>query len=697
MRPLYLGQEMDGFMPDYYHGLSFILTTLFLPAFGYLYYRFRDTRTLLWFLGFVCSMASMAMLYPLHGAQWTQGQREWNKALGMTALLIGSALFLSSLSPLRFRLGRWRILYGIPYVLPQVVIALLYFGVFHENATGALRFLYPALAAFSYLVAVLWSGRREGGSMPMALSLGVNVLVGGGCFWAIFTLGISWAIYFVQCGNFLVTALLVLYVFRRPSPGVFLAMLGFIAWSLRGFEALPAVANNDAWMLQLIHIIVMSKVVAAVGLILLALEDELNFNQAAREREQRARRELAAYSGLILSRRRVEDFDRMGNEICELVVANSRFAQAVLVLEHGGHYGVVGSAGLPGAALSALNALIARIPLASFLTPGALPAAVGQSLTLRVDLEPWLEPGDDLRSMQLTSVLAVPMQGRAAAEGALFLMGARATSADLRSDDLLPLEMLTARLQATRNQVQLFEKLVDAEKFAGLGQLASNVSQQLNNPLTVILGYASLIEQTATLDARDRKGIEAILAEARRMRETLETLSRLSHVPGDDRAAVAVTELLADMEQLYRTELLQRSIEFRIQVAPDLPRVLANASQLRQAVLHSLQFALAAIEKQRDRERWIRLEASSERALVQIVIAYSGEGFEHPEHAFDPFVASAPSGESLSLGLNLCATMLRDNQGRASAVNLEPRGAAILLELQAAGSSGALAAENFVQ
>lgn len=682
-------------MPDYYHGPSLILTALFLPAFGYLYYRFRDTRTLLWFLGFVCSLATMVLLYPLEAGTMRSSARPWSTAVGMSAVLVGSALFIASLSPLRFRLGRWQILYAIPYVVPQVVIAILYFGVFHESTAGGLRYLYVPLAALSYVMAVLWSGRKEGGSMPLVLSLLVNMAIGAGCFWAIFTLGMAWAMRFVQCGNLLVVSLLIVYVFRRLSPGVCLSILGFLLWSLRAFEALPGVARSPVLLLHMVQVIVFGKVIAAVGMILLALEDELNFNQAAREREQRARRELAAYSGLILSRRRVEDFDRMGNEICAAVVANSRFAQAALVLERGGHYLLAGSAGMVGAATRALDALIARIPMAAFLAPGATPTAVEHGQTLRLDLEPWLEPGDDLRQMQLTSVLAVPMRGRAMVEGALLLMGMRPArrgdaSGNLRSDDLLPLEMLSARLQATRNQVQLFEKLIDSEKFAGLGQLASNVTLQLNNPLTVILGYASLIDQTAELDAKDRKGIEAILAEARRMRETLETLSRVSHMHGGHRAAVAVTELLADMEQLYRTEFLQRAIEFQFNVAPDLPRVSANAQQLRQAVLHGLQYALTAVEKQRDADRWIRLEASCERGLVQIMIAHSGERFEHPDQAFDPF-ASSSSAESTSLGLSLCATILRDNQGRASAVNLEPCGAAILLELHAVGSVGALA------
>jgi C4-dicarboxylate-specific signal transduction histidine kinase len=54
------------------------------------------------------------------------------------------------------------------------------------------------------------------------------------------------------------------------------------------------------------------------------------------------------------------------------------------------------------------------------------------------------------------------------------------------------------------------------------------------------------------------------------------------------------------------------------------------------------------------------------------------------ERAFDPFVASQAGNETAGLGLSLCATILSDQNGRASAVNLDPRGAAIILELRAA-------------
>jgi C4-dicarboxylate-specific signal transduction histidine kinase len=106
-------------------------------------------------------------------------------------------------------------------------------------------------------------------------------------------------------------------------------------------------------------------------------------------------------------------------------------------------------------------------------------------------------------------------------------------------------------------------------------------------------------------------------------------------------------------------------------------------------VLHCLQYAMGAVEHvdQTDvplASRTIRVEAASEGNLVQISVSHSGPGFLQQERAFDPFASSSAGMEADGLGLSLCATILRDQNGRASAVNLEPRGAAIILELQAA-------------
>jgi signal transduction histidine kinase len=681
-------------MPDLYHFPALILTALLLPAFGYLYLRFRDARSLLWFLGFLFSIVAMVLLYTMDGNPGSGSP--WLVVAGQIFIQLSAAMFLGSLSPLRFRVGRIQVLFVVPYAAFLVLYAILLYGVFGgAQPSGPSFLIFPALIGMSFGVGVFWGMTK--GTVPIWVGVSFSAVLGTFAIWVCCLHGAGAGLTFVECINVQMAVVLLVFVFRRFSPGVFLSVLGFIAWSLPALRIFHLVGFHAPIDLNLIRVIVMGKVVAAIGMIMLVLEDELKSNQAAQQRERSARRQLEAYANLMLTRRRVEDFDRQGSDICETVVRNSCFTQAALLLESTGRFRLAGCAGLENAIARPLGQLANRIPVDGFMLPGSAPVTVSNSKTVRLDLKPWLIPGDDLERLCFTSVLAIPMVGRSGVEGVLLLTGMRAVdgsgmsaSGDAPSlDDLLPIEMLVARIQATRSQTMLFEKLIDSERFAGLGQLAGNVTQQLNSPLTVILGFASLLKESESLDTQDRKAIESIVNEARSIRSTLESLSRVSHAHSDQPAAISVSELLSDMEQLYRPEFLQRSIEFQVNVAPGMPRILCGAQQLRQALLHCLQYAIGAVERESPasaprESKTIRLEAAREGSLVHISVTHSGPGFINPERAFDPFVPARAGGETAGMGLSLCATILRDQNGRASAVNLQPRGAAIILELQAA-------------
>ena len=668
-------------MPDYYHLPALMLTALLLPAFGYLYLRFRDARSLLWFLGFLFSIVAMVLLYTMNG--YPGAGSPWLVASGESFIQLSAAMFLGSLSPLRFRIGRLQVPFVIAYAAPLVLYSILLYGVLGGvQPRGPAFLIFPALVGMSFGVGVFWGMTK--GTVPIWVGVSFSAVLGTFAIWVCCLEGAGAGLTFVECVNLQMTAVLLVFVSRRFSPGVFLSVLGFLAWSLACLHLLPLVGHHAPLSLTFTRVIVMGKVVAAVGMIVLALENELTSNKAAQERERSARRQLEAYANLMLTRRRVDDFDRQANDVCDTVVRHSPFAQVALLLECGGRYQLAGSAGLEMAIARPLGQLASRIPVEGFLVPGSSPVAVAHSKTVRLDLTPWLIPGDDLAHLRFTSVLAIPMIGRSGVDGAL-LLGAMRRSGDPgvdssrfpRLDDLLPIEMLVARLQATRSQTMLFEKLIDSERFAGLGQLSGNVTQQLNSPLTVILGYASLLQESPSLETRDRKAVEAIVNEARSIRSTLQSLSRVSHAYSGQPAAISVTELLADMEQLYRPEFLQRSIEFQVNVAPGMPRILCGAQQLRQALLHCLQYAIGAVDREGPSSapkgsKSIRLEAAREGSLVHISVTHSGPGFLDPERAFDPFVPARACGETSRNG----AQPLRHDSARPERTRLRREPAA---------------------
>ena len=676
-------------MSESYQLPAFALTALLLPVFAHMYLRSRDQRTLLWLLGFFCACLRMLQAYrfgPWDFTDYSVVSHPWLVASGQTAALLGAALFIASFAPFSFSVGKRRVLFAIPFTAPLALFAFLMDVVYHGSNPASISFLiFPALGGVALLIGCFWAFARS--SLPRWLGLAVCITMGGVSLWiCVSPVGGFWPLIFVESALHLTTALLIFYVFRRLTPGTALSGIGFVAWSLNTALFIPSVYAHPDQHLGLLAVASMGKVLAAMGLIVLALEDQLALQRVDQDREHRARTELEAYTKVVLARRRVEDFDRQANLICQTVASNSRFSQVALLLMQGnGQYRLAGAAGFDDVPLNALESLAGRIPSGGFLAPGSLPDAAEHSQSFRLNLDPWLVPGDDLGRLHMTEVVATPLYGRSSTDGALLLTGLQNPGQPLRADDLLPIEVLASRIQASRSQTMMLEKLIDAEKFAGLGQLASNVTRQLNNPLTVILGYASLLEVTPSMSPQERKAVESILNEARSMRATLESLSRMSRTQSEQFTAISITELLDDMEQLHRSEFVHRSIDFRIHAAAGLPRVLGNAQQIRQAVLYCLQFAIEAVENlESPSERSVRIEATAEADTVKIMIAHTGPGFLHPARAFDPFVPAQAAGETAGLGLSLCATILRENNGRISAQNFEPRGAGIALELQAA-------------
>jgi signal transduction histidine kinase len=731
-------------MPDDYQIPAIALIAALMLAFAYLHSRFRSMRTLLWMLAL--GFSGLQSICRWMAGNWTVAPGagspmalHWLAAGGESCFILSSALFLASLSPTSFRVGRFRFLFVVPYIVPVLLYVALYFGV-NEHPTGPLLRLYIFLAYWAAGAAVIWSLQK--GAIPVWLVCSIVVLAAVICMPFFVQGNVYYPLLIVESGNMLMSALLVLFTFRRLSPGVLLATSGFLTYTLPPLFLIHPVGNNPGTILLLARAVDLGKVVVAIGLILVVLEDELDKNELARDRERRVRLELEAYARQSLTARSLEEFDRNSSQLCAMIADHSCFAGAAMVVRNStGAYSLVGYAGIDGATAGALDNLAQRLPAdcflpvrqiaapakeieenteepasesesgmdeeaeeasssASHISSGTEPL-VPESSSLSLDLTPWLVPGDDLERLHLTRIGAVPMFGPMqgpkdgnlnsaanAPDGALLLTAPRMPLDSLRADDLLPLEILAARLQAARTQAMMLGKLIDSERFAGVGQLASNVAQQLNNPLTVILGYSALLEDATAHSSSlspDGRAAETISLEARRMKSILARLSRFSRITTERFNSFAIADLISDIEQMHRTDFLRHSIEFRLAVQADMPTVFGNAHQVRQALLHATQYAIDSVLRiGANQEKSIRIEASTssgEEARIRIVITHSGPGFSYPDRAFDSLTSGFSGAESSGIGLSLAAAIVREHRGNIAAINLQPTGAAIQIDL----------------
>jgi two-component system NtrC family sensor kinase len=664
---------------------AIILIAALMLAFGYLHMRFRSVRTMLWILALICAELQAILLWLVDWQTQTFGPHVRSilmlNVASESALMLSSGFFLSSLSSLSFRIGNLRVLYVVPYVVPLLAYSALFYGTSQDH-TASFFWVYCFLAFWAAAVALVWS--IKGSTIPVYLALAIVISAGLICIPALLNGNVYWPLLVIESGNMLVTALLVIYRYRRISPGVVLVTCGFVAWALPPFFLIyggqfPWVAGMTAIILS--RAAIMGKVLVAIGLVLVVLEDEVQKNQTAQQRERRVRLELEAYARQALTARSLEDFDRGSSELCAMIVKHSEFKTAAMVVRSAaGTYALVGYAGMDGATAGALDTLAQRLPGNCFEADVTSLTSDGTSLDF--DLRPWLTPGDELEALHLTRVGAVPMLGPDnSPEGALLLASSRVPLSSLKADDLLPLEILAGRLQAARSQAMMLGKLIDSERFAGVGQLATNVAQQLNNPLTVVLGYAALLEES-TPAGDERRGAEAIAAEARKMKGILERLSRFSKLNTERFNSLSIADLITDIEQLHRTDLLKHSIEFRLEMQSELPNIFGNAHQIRQALLHAMQYCIeSATRVEPNKEKSIRIEANVEDERVQIVIAHSGHGFPNPERAFDSLSSGFAATEATGIGLSLCAAIVREHRGNISAVNYQPSGAAVIIYL----------------
>lgn len=731
-------------MPDDYQIPAIALIAALMLAFAYLHSRFRSMRTLLWMLAL--GFSGLQSIFHWMAVNWNVSPGtgdpmvlHWIAAAGESCFILSSALFLASLSPTSFRIGRLRFLFVVPYIIPVLLYVALYFGV-TEHPTGPLLRIYIFLAYWAAGAAVIWSLQK--GAIPVWLVSSIVIVAAVLCMPFFVAGNVYYPLLIVESGNMLMSALLVLFTFRRLSPGVLLATAGFLTYTLPPIFLIHPVGNSPQTILILARAVDLGKVIVAIGLILVVLEDEVDKNELARARERRVRLELEAYARQSLTARSLEEFDRNSSHLCSMIAEHSCFAGAAIVVRNStGAYSLVGYAGIDGATAGALDNLSQRLPATCFVplrspnlddpesslllesgrmqseqdisgapengeeeeqdqstteTIGSEPL-VPESSSLNLDLTPWLIPGDDLERIHLTRIAAVPMfgpmqgpmQGSSAnpfnaPDGALLLTAPRMPISSLRADDMLPLEILAARLQAARTQAMMLGKLIDSERFAGVGQLASNVAQQLNNPLTVVLGYSALLEEAASHSSESRAA-EAIGIEARRMKSILARLSRFSRITTERFNSFSIADLISDIEQMHRTDFLRHSIEFRLAVQSDLPAIFGNAHQIRQALLHATQYAIDSVLRVgANQEKSVRIEASAsagEEARIQIVISHSGPGFAYPDRAFDSLTSGFTGAESTGIGLSLAAAVVREHRGNIAAINLQPTGAAIEIDL----------------
>jgi len=658
-------------MDEYYRVPTLALLSILVAVFAALYARSRTPRTLFWLIGWTLAITRLALQASPHGRHGV------GLAVSNTAMALAALMLLGSLSPI-FVKGKIEVSHLMALAAPLILLSVL---TSLDPSPGIFLRIIDGLATIAVVVvAVHWSAQKH--HLPRWFALSVTLCLGGLSIYLAYIGEYDLVLRLAHSGISLITAVLVLVIYRRWSPGVIFTAAGLLMWST------PMVVDfllhqGDPRMLIYLRAVNLMKVVTAVGMIVLVTEDELIRNETAQKRDRRVRAEMEQYSKLAVLATPNRDFGIDFDHVCEVITAASRFGQAAVLLRSlDQQFRIVGRAGMEGALAGALDAMGQR------LTPEELDlfrntdhSAENGSSAL-VDLRPLMVPGDELEHLGFVRAYAIPM-GTPGADlhGVLLLNGLKAPGEPLAAEDLLPLELLMARLTAGYENNLLLRRVAQSERLAGLGQLAGGVAHELNNPLTVVMGYAELIEESS-VDEAIRRNVAVIRSESQRMKHTIESLTRFWKSSPSEETSISVEQMLIDIGRLRKLELERVGIDLEVAISRNLPRIRANGDQMRQVFLQIMSNAATALQSSpAQQEKSIRIRATATNNRVQIVISDTGPGFPNPNRVFDPFFTTKKPGEGTGLGLSLCYSIVREYGGEISASNLQPHGAAVAIEM----------------
>lgn len=227
------------------------------------------------------------------------------------------------------------------------------------------------------------------------------------------------------------------------------------------------------------------------------------------------------------------------------------------------------------------------------------------------------------------------------------------------------------------------QQLLQTEKLATMGQLLAGVAHELNNPLSVILGQATLLRQSvgggAPLDRAEK-----IALAAQRCSRIVQNFLALARQRPPERQRVSLNQVVQDALELLSYSLRLDNVEVTLDLAQDLPLLRADIHQLHQVVLNLVSNADYAMrEVPSGRRLALTTRADPSRGRVILEVADTGPGIppEIESRIFEPFFTTKPQGQGTGLGLSLCQGMIESHGGAIRVERRPGHGAVFVVEL----------------
>jgi len=248
---------------------------------------------------------------------------------------------------------------------------------------------------------------------------------------------------------------------------------------------------------------------------------------------------------------------------------------------------------------------------------------------------------------------------------------------------------VTERRRAEAIAQQHREELAHVGRLSTLGELASGLAHELNQPLTAIGNYAEgalrrLDRGGRGRDAAIREALERINGQRTHASEVVGRLRSFVGKRETRRSAVALSELVCEAVSLAEHELREHQVEVRLELNDDLPPINIDRVQVEQVVLNLVRNATEAMQAVGPSDRLLVITTTGEPGRQRITIRDRGPGVGAAEldRLFLPFFSTKDHG--MGIGLNISQSLIESHGGRLTAArNADGPGMTFTIELPA--------------
>jgi len=230
-----------------------------------------------------------------------------------------------------------------------------------------------------------------------------------------------------------------------------------------------------------------------------------------------------------------------------------------------------------------------------------------------------------------------------------------------------------SRTRLEREAVEQREALSRALRLGSLGQLATGIAHELNQPLAAISNYSRACARRLDASEIDRVALAEILTrvseEALRAGEIIHNLRAQVKGGPKKQRTVSVRSIIENAYLLVAGTARDHNVEVKIDCGDDLPPVSVDPTEVGQVVINVVQNAIESIAMAEADVREIEIQARRLQGVVEVVISDSGPGFAPTSRGaiFGQFYTTKPGG--LGFGLSISRALIEGNGGTIEAVD----------------------------